>query len=318
MLCAFRLARRFEEEGIEHIHAPWASGPATAAWICSRLTGIPFSFTARAWDIYPPDSLIREKIRDAALVRSETRFNIRHLARWVGEEAQKIRVTYNGVPLRVDTLAHVPMRSPYRLLALGRFVPKKGYHYLLRACRVLLDSGLDIHLTLAGDGPLNRELQRTAREHGLTDQVSFPGFVPHDRVGELLGAADIFIMPSVVDSRGDRDGIPTVVLEALAHRIPVIASRISGIPELIQDGVTGLLVPERDSPAIAEAVQRLVGDRSRALEMAERGRQEVLRRFDSAQNLPNVIALYRELTALHREALVCPVISPGRTKGLEA
>ena len=292
LLCAFRLARRFEEEGIEHIHAPWANGPATAAWVASRLTGIPFSFTARAWDIYPPDSVLVEKVRDARFVRSDNGFNIRYLAGLVGEHVRKIHLTYNGVPLRSHAEAPVRMRPPYRLLALGRFVPIKGFDDLLRACGILKASGVDFHLTLAGDGPRRRQLRRLTQVLDLADRVFFPGFVPYDRVPDLFGSADIFLMPSVVHGNGDRDGIPTVIMEALLHRVPVIATPVCGIPELIEDGVTGLLVPERDPSAIAHAAERLIRDRAWALEMAGRGRAAVLHSFDAERNFRKVMDLY--------------------------
>lgn len=295
--CAFHLARRFEEERIEHIHAPWAGGPATAAWVASRLTGIPFSFTCRAWDIYPPDSVLPDKLRDAAFVRSETQANIKHLAATCGADTSKMHVTYNGVPLTAHAEAAVAMKPPYRLLAMGRFVGKKGYDFLLRACKQLADDGVDFHLTLAGDGPRALQLKRLAHNLGLEERVSFPGFVSYDRVPELFRAADIFIMPSVVHASGDRDGIPTVILEALTHRVPVVATGISGIPELVEDGVSGLLIPEKDPAAIARAVKRHAGDRASALAMAERGRDKVRDLFDPERNHKKVLELYRTLVA---------------------
>ncbi len=294
-LCAFRLARRFEEEGIEHIHAPWANGPATAAWVASQLTGIPFSFTARAWDIYPPDGALVDKIRGALFVRSETKANIRYLAEFPGADITKMRLTYNGVPLKVRGDAPVPMKPPYRLLAVGRFVGKKGYDYLLRSCRILKDSGVDFHLTLAGAGPRGFQLKFLARRLGLSEHVSFPGFVPYDRVSDLFHASDIFLMPSVVHSSGDRDGIPTVIMEALIHRLPVIATDVSGIGELVENNVTGLLIPEKDPGAIADAVVRMIGDRNSALEMAETGRSLVWEQFNPDVNHRKVHELYREL-----------------------
>lgn len=293
--CGFRLARRFQEEGIEHIHAPWASGPATAAWVASRLTGIPFSFTARAWDIYPADGALGEKIRDAAFVRSEIGTNIKYLAGFVDGGASKIYLTYNGVPLTAKSEAPVPMRPPYRLLALGRFVGKKGYDFLLRACKLLADSGLDFHLTLAGDGPRAGQLKRLAARLGLTGLVSFPGFVPYDKVSDLFTETDVFLMPSIVHSSGDRDGIPTVIMEALMHRVPVIATDVSGIAEVIEDGNTGLLIPEKDAPAIASAVRRVTGDRDAALSMARRGRDRVMEQFDPERNHSKVLELYERL-----------------------
>ncbi|MDQ7785547.1 MAG: glycosyltransferase [Desulfomonilaceae bacterium] len=295
VLCAATLARRFVPMGIAHIHAPWASGPATAAWVASRLTGIPFSFTARAWDIYPPDAALQDKLRDAAFVRSETRRNIDYLKGMCTWDAGKIHLTYNGVPLTEFEEAPVHMRPPYKLLALGRFVGKKGYDYLLRACKLLGDSGLDVHLTLAGAGPREKRLKDLSNRLGISERVSFPGFVQYDRISSLFRDADVFVMPSVIDSSGDRDGIPTVIMEALLHRVPVIATNVSGISEVIQDGSTGLLIPEKDASAIASAVKRMVEDRNRALLTAELGKERVLEQFNPEKNHRRVFDLYVEL-----------------------
>ena len=294
-LCAFFLARRFDEEGIEHIHAPWACGPATAAWAASRLTGIPFSFTGRAHDIYPPDGAIREKIRDAVLVRLETRANQAHLAEYSPGDAAKLRVTYNGVPLEHAETSPAPMTPPYRLLAIGRLVPTKGFDVLIRACGILARSGFDFHLSLVGDGSRMPWLKHLVRRLGLKERVSFPGFVPYDRVTGYFQSADIFVMPSVVDSTGNRDGLPTVILEALLHRLPVIATEVSGIPEIIQEGVTGLLVRPRDVRGLADSIRRMTGDRARALWMAEQGRKKVREEFDPARNHSALLEIYREI-----------------------
>ena len=295
LLASFELARRFEVEEIGHIHAPWASGCATAAWAAAKLTGQPFSFTARAWDIYPPDGLIRDKIRDAEFVRTETAANIRHLSAYADNKLDKFRVTYNGVPLRANQDATVAMQPPYHLLAMGRFVRKKGFNQLLYAARLLADAGVDFHLTIAGDGILRWSLKWLAFRLKIADRVHFPGFVPYDKVGKLFATSDIFIMPSAVAPSGDRDGLPTVILEALAHRLPVVTTSVSGIPELIEDGVTGLLVPERDPGAIAAAVQRLIADRSAALALAEAGRARVEEQFNPERNHRNVFELYQRI-----------------------
>jgi colanic acid/amylovoran biosynthesis glycosyltransferase len=294
-LCAFRLARRFQEEGIEHIHAPWASGPATAAWIASRLTGIPFTFNSRAWDIYPPDGALKEKVRDAVFVRSETGTNIGYLSRFCGCDISKFRLTYNGVPLTSHRDAPVRMEPPYQFLALGRFVGKKGYDFLLRGCGILADKGVDFRLTMAGDGSLAGRLKALAQKLGIADRVAFPGFVPYDGVSDLIYQSDMLIMPSVVHSSGDRDGIPTVIMESLMHRVPVIATDVSGIAEVIEDGVTGLLIPEKDPAAIADAVLKMVASRESSLAMAETGRAKVLRLFDAETNHRQLLELYQEV-----------------------
>lgn len=291
-LCGFRLARFFEKDGIEHIHSPWANGTATSAWVASALTGVPFSFTARAGDIYPPDGALEEKIRDAMFVRSEDKTNIGYLAQFAGGDTGKFLLTYNGVPLKARREAPVRMSSPFRLLAVARFVPKKGFDVLLRAAKRLEEQGLDFHLTMAGAGPRGPQLKTLAWKLGLRNRVSFPGFVSYDRISELFQSADVLVMPSVVHTTGDRDGIPTVIMEALLHRVPVVATNVSGISEVIHDGETGLLVPQRDHVALADAIGKMLGNREAAIQMAEKGRELVLENFDPEKNHRNVYDLY--------------------------
>lgn len=300
--CGFKLARRFLEEGVQHIHAPWAGGPATAAWVASMLTDIPFSFTARAWDIWPPDGGLADKIRYASFVRCNTRSNLYYLHQLAGlplssDESGKIRLIYNGVSLSTPPLAEAPMRPPYRFFALGRFIGKKGYEYLLQACRLLKDRGLDFRLILAGDGPRFQKLKALAWSLELEEMVEFPGFVSHERVTEYFQAADLFIVPSVVDVTGDRDGIPNVILEALVHRVPVVATDVSGIGEVIEHRATGMLTPQRDPEALAAAVQETLGDRERSLAMAEAGRDKVLRQFDPTANYRRICETIAEHAA---------------------
>jgi colanic acid/amylovoran biosynthesis glycosyltransferase len=293
VLCGMHLARRCQEDKITHIHAPWACGPASAAWVASHLTGIPFSFTGRAHDIFTPDSLLPEKIRAAVFVRCESKAVMYHLAQLTGGDTGKFRLTYNGVPLTAQDLAPVRMQPPYRLLALGRFVETKGFDILIQACRILKDAGLDHHLTLAGAGPQGRRLQRLARKLGLASRISFPGFIRYDKVAGQFCAADVFIMPCMVHPSGNRDGLPTVILEALAHRVPVIATDVAGIGEVIETGVTGLLIPPSDPQALADAVLQMVRNRDAALVMAARGRARVLQQFNQQDNHRRVLELFQ-------------------------
>ena len=295
LLCAFFLAYRFEKDQIQHIHAPWACGCATAAWFASSLTGIPFSFTIRAWDIYPPDSLIGIKSRDALLVRSETQYNINCLHEQIGCSKDKMHLTRNGVPMHESE--HQPQKvvtAPFQLLAVGRFVGKKGYQYLFRGCEILRNKGVDFHLDMVGDGNRLNELKRLSSSLGLASYVTFHGFQPYDQIPKYFRQADFFIMPSIIDSSGDRDGIPTVLLEALLYYVPVVATPVSGIPELVEDGVTGLLVPPKDPDAIAEAVLQLISDQDIGATMAKNGHDKVVNLFNAQQNHQHVLALYNK------------------------
>jgi colanic acid/amylovoran biosynthesis glycosyltransferase len=291
----FYLARLFEDEGIEHIHAPFANGPATAAWIASTLTGIPFSFTGRAVDMYPPDGALHEKARASVLVRCNTRSNIEYLQGFTDGQREKVRLIYNGYPLKEFRTAPVPMKPPFRILSLGRFARFKGYDVLLHAARILEDAGLDFQFTMAGAGPEGLRLKWLRRQLRLGRRVSFPGYVTHDRVPDLFCSADVFVMPSVIHPTGERDGIPNVVMEALLHRVPVVATDLAAITEVIVNRETGLLVPSGDPVALARAIQEMTGDRESALTMACNGNARVLEQFDPEQNHRKVLDLYTEV-----------------------
>ncbi|MGO8880497.1 MAG: glycosyltransferase family 4 protein [Desulfomonilaceae bacterium] len=291
-LCGFSLAKRFLEHPFDHIHATWAMGPATAAWVTSELTGIPFSFTCRAGDIYPPDGALSEKIMAAKFVISDNMTNVPYLEDMVPDSKGKIFGIYNGTPLEKAAEAPVLMTPPYKILALGRFDRIKAYHVLLQACKILQDSGLNFKLTLAGDGPRKFQLKYLTRKLRLTDRVNFPGFVPYNFVSDLFCSADVFVMSSAVHRTGDRDGLPTVIMEALTHRLPVVSTDVCGIPEVIHDGTTGILVPQNDPDSLAKAILAMIRDRNSALNMARNGRDLVLREFNQARNHRKIFELF--------------------------
>jgi glycosyltransferase involved in cell wall biosynthesis len=290
------LARRFLAAGIGHIHAPWADGPATAAWVASRLSGIPFSFCSHAHDIYPPDGALKEKIAAARLVRVISEVNRHYLAGLFPQAAEKLVTIRCGVPLNLAMASPHSMDRPYHFLALGRLVPKKGFPVLLAACRQLRDQGLDFRLSIGGDGPQQNLLLRLVREYNLSQQVSLLGFVPHRQVPVLLGQADLFIMPCTVDKAGDRDGIPVAILEAMAQEVPVVATSVSGIPEAVQMGKTGWLTPPDDPQALAAAMLEALRDAAECQRRVKLAKELVGREFDSLKNYSRLKALFEGLS----------------------
>jgi len=283
-LAGVHLAGILNADGIQHIHAPWANGPATAAWVAATLSGIPFSFSGRAHDLYPPDGALREKMTAARFIRTNTRINQRYLADLCPSLAVKVVNVYNGVSLTPLAETRPPAPPPFHLLALGRLVPKKGFPVLLEACRRLTAQGVELRLTLAGDGPERGRIRELIDRQGLADRVSLPGAVPHREVARLMAKAHLLIMPSLIAPSGDRDGIPNVILEALLCEVPVVASAVSGIPGVIREGDTGWLTEPGNPEALARTVAAALADPGEARRRAEQGRALVTREFDSLRN----------------------------------
>jgi glycosyltransferase involved in cell wall biosynthesis len=291
----FVLAAFARRDGIELLHAPWANGPCTAAWVASQLTGLPFAFTGRAGDMYPPDGLLREKLEACLFARTNTAANVRHLAAHApaGHE-DKIVLVYNALTLPQEASVQARAEPPYTILAVGRFARTKGFDCLLTAMAYLKREAFPCRLTLVGDGWLRVPLRRLRTRLRLEDCVSMPGFVPHDRRPTLRASHHMLAAPCVVTETGDRDGIPNVIIEALSQGMPVVATDVSGIGEVVEHGKTGLLIEQRNPRALADAIRTLAEQRELALTMAEEGKRRVRRMFDPQTNMQALYALYVE------------------------
>ena len=297
-MAGFLLAEDCKRDGVTLIHSSWANGPATAAWVASRLTGIPFAFTGRAGDIYPEDGLLREKSRDARFIRTNNAANVAWLSRFCppGEEG-KVRLVYNSLTFTERAPCEIPMQAPFRLLAVGRFARTKGFPELITALARLRRERVPVRLTLVGDGAWRGRLTRQVKRLGLEDCVDMPGFVPHDELARYMQTHDMLVVPSVVHSNGDRDGIPNVIMEALSMSMPVVATDVCGIAEVIRNGETGLIVPQRDPAALACAIRAMLADREAAKSMALAGRALVEAVFDRERNITALADLYAEAAA---------------------
>ncbi len=300
-LSGVTLAKILPGRGVQHIHASWANGPATAAWVASRLSGIPFSFCARAHDIYPPDGALLEKLAAAVFVRTENDANRHYLAGLLPAAAPKLHPIYNGVPLEANNAIRPQVSPPFKILALGRFVIKKGFSFLLQACHLLAQAGLDFQLTLAGDGPEKVHLQGLVKKYHLNSRVQMPGFVDRQQVRQLLAATHLFVMPSIVAPSGDRDGTPTVIAEALLHKVPVVATKVCGIPEMVRPGETGWLVPPEDPPALAQAIIQALANPAEAHHRAANGGQLMRQEFDSRKNYRRLMDYFEKASAAGKQ-----------------
>jgi glycosyltransferase involved in cell wall biosynthesis len=292
LLKAALVARRLEAMGVAHLHAHWATHPALAAWTVRALTGIPYSFTAHAHDLYVDRAMLREKVRDAAFVVTISEFNRRLLEEVCGDDARgKVHVIRCGVDLREYAPgARRPVAVP-TFLCVASLRPYKGHAVLLDAVALLRARGVAVQVVLVGDGPLRGELEVRIARLGIADAVALRGALPHEEIPALLAGATAVVLPSVTQSDGQMEGIPVALMEAMAAGVPVVSTRLSGIPELVRDGEGGLLVPERDPEALAGAMARIAAEPALAARLGEGARRIVERDFDRARSVDALDAL---------------------------
>jgi glycosyltransferase involved in cell wall biosynthesis len=276
------------------LHAHFAHNPTSLARYASQMTGIPFSFTAHAKDLYltRPESLIN-KAELASFITTCTGFNARYLCDILPpESARKVNVVYHGVDThRFCPGRHEGDRFTPALLSVGRLVPKKGFACLIEAARLLHDESIPFRLDIYGSGPLKDDLQRQIDRAGLAGQIQLRGATTQDELLAAYATADIFVLAPQVTVDGDRDGIPNVLLEAMACGLPVVSTDISGIPEVIADGVNGRLVPSADPRALAMALRGLLASGDDRRSFGEEARRTMCGRFDAGVNAETMASL---------------------------
>lgn len=287
-------ARLMEEDGVDHVHCHFANHPAVAGFVVHRLTGIPFSFTAHGSDLHKDRHMLPQKVDEAAFVVTISADNRALIAAECGPVAEgKVHVIRCGVDTAAFTSGEDGASTGrLRVVCIGRMEEVKGQRHLLDACALAVASGLDLDCDLVGDGPDRRALQTHAATAGLGDRVHFRGPLPMPEVLRALRRADVLVLPSVPTRSGKREGIPVVLMEAMSCERPVVASRLSGIPELVDDGVNGFLVEPGDVEGIATALKRLAADPSLRERMGAAGRARVLRDHDVDANAARLVALF--------------------------
>ncbi len=326
---AARLVALLRKHGVSHIHAQFAHGPTSVAHFASLLGDIPFSFTGHAKDIYlsPPD-LLAVKIAAARFVATCTAHNVAYLRELVvPADHAKIHLVYHGVATErfcpalatKDLGESAETAPPIRMIAVGRLVEKKGYSYLIRACALLRQRSCRYTLAIYGSGPQRDELARLIDTFGLGDVVQLQGSCTQKELIALYREADLFVLSPHILENGDRDGIPNVLMEALSVGLPVVATDVSGIPELIEHDRSGLLVPPCDEVALAEALERLLDPlhgHAERFRLGSGGRERMIEHFDAALHLRRMVELLD--TGSTRVAPVSPAsMGPTRQEQLQ-
>lgn len=295
LIQAIRLADIASKNDFDHVHAHFMSLPAQTAYLAHLFSGVGFSVTAHAKDIYLR-SVNREvftQIAEAATaVVTVCEANRQHISRRVLRRPARVDVIYNSVS-QDSGLTDGGPRDPRLLLAVGRLVEKKGFDVLLDACRILHERGRDFECVIAGDGEERERLREQHERLGLQGRVRMLGSASRAEVFQLMSRARALVAPCRTAPDGNQDALPTVLLEALAAGLPIVSTPVGGIPEIVDDGVEGLLVPERDAAALADAIDRVLSDDRLWAGMAPAGPAKAAQRFHRSKNLPRLIDIFR-------------------------
>jgi len=303
---AVLLASALRDRSITHIHAHFGTSAASVARLASAITGIPYSITVHAKDIFHQDidqSELRWKLREADTTITVSDYNVAYLRRCFGDDAGRTRRIYNGLDLN-EFSYDSPFDRPPTILGVGRLIKKKGFDDLIDACAILAKSGRAFHCQIIGDGNLRDELANQIERLELTDRVSLLGPKPRREVIAAVRRAALIAAPCVIGPDGNRDGLPTVLLEGMALGTPCVSTDVTGIPELIRDEDTGLIAPQNDPATLAQRIERLLDDPQLRVGLAERGRKLMEEEFDIHRNTQQM----REIFSLNG------ALSPARVK----
>ena len=292
---AIHLGPVLEKEGITALHAHFAGMATRTAWWTKRLFGIPYSFTGHANDIFveKPDQRLPlgQLIQDAEFVATETDFSTQYLQSKFPESASKIHRVYNGLNLDPFRQAD-PGAGSLEMIAIGRLIPKKGFEVLIRACNMLVSKGLKLHCRIVGAGPEHVPLRQLIDQFALGKFVELTGPKAQPEIVDLLAQSNLFVFPAVEDGTGDRDNLPTVIIEAMASGLPVVATGIGGIGEIVTHRTNGLIVPEGDADALADAIAFVAEHADLRKRYGQNGLAVVKEKFTAETTVKGLIELF--------------------------
>ncbi|MBE2200914.1 MAG: glycosyltransferase family 4 protein [Anaerolinea sp.] len=303
---AVQVAAQMQAEGINHIHAHYATHPAFFAWLIHQLTGISYSLTVHAHDIFVRTAMLEAKLRSASFIVAISDYNVAHLSRVVGPWVrEKTAVIHCGITPELYQPRSAPASpgQPLEIINIGSLQPYKGQAFLVQACARLKQAGIPFRCRIIGGGEEQANLLSLIEQLGLQKQVQLLGPLPQEEVAALLPTATCYVQPSVIMPSGKMEGIPVSLMEALACALPVVATNLSGVPELVQDGQTGVLVPPADVEALALALQGVYEAPEAAFATAVAGRELVLKAFHLQHNVTELTALFKRYAGKESPAL---------------
>ena len=283
---------------VDAMHAHFASSATRVANLVHHMIGLSYSITAHAKDIFHQDvnpASLRRKINEARFVVTVSQFNKDYLQNLMGRTPSDIRCLYNGINLKRFRPNPAIKRDPNLILGVGRLVEKKGFETLIHACRILKAWDLNFRCEIIGKGNLYHPLKQLIIDLELTEQVRLMGPRPQDGVRDAYRRASIFTLPCVIAQDGNRDGLPTVLLEAMACGLPVVSTRLTGVPEIVDDNENGFLVPPSSPQALARSLAILLTNPTQREQMGQAARQKVEKEFDVRRNVAQLQRWFAQL-----------------------
>ena len=292
---AVQMAHWMQRENVTHLHAHYASHPALAAWIIHQLTGLSYSVTVHAHDIFVRHEMLATKLADATFIVAISEYNRAYLSQTISSAvAEKTHIIHCGiVPDNYKENKNAPQSAnSFEIISIGSLQPYKGQSFLIEACAMLRSDGIPVHCRIIGGGEEQPKLEHLIAVYALEDVVTLLGPQPQEMVAHLLPTAQCYVQPSIITSTGKMEGIPVSLMEALASALPVIATNISGIPELIRPAETGYLVPPADTVALARALKTVYDNPSHAAKLALAGQALVQKEFNLLRNTNQLAQLF--------------------------
>lgn len=285
--------------GVRHVHAHFGTHGAMAAMVAARSAGITFSFTVHAYDLFIDQTFLADKVRAATFVATISEYNRRKLAELAPDAVDRIHLIRCGPSPETPAVRARSAQNGAgpRILSVAQLAPYKGLQHLIEAASILRQRLPGVSVTIVGEGPERGNLEAQRDRLGLDGTVRLAGAVPAEQIPGFLGDADVFVLPSVVEANGDMDGIPVALMEAMAADLPVVTSRLGGIPELVRDQDTGLLTEPGDAAGLAAAVERLWKEPDLAARLARSGRDWVREEFDMDVNARRLLTLFERSVA---------------------
>ena len=294
-LNCWKIIKIIKNNKFDCIHSHFSFQHINLVCIINQITRIPYTFTAHAADIFiDPNRDIKKWATKAKKVITISKFNKEYMNKKLGIPRKKIDLITCGINLKKIKPIKKYKQNPFRIISISRLIEKKGYPYLIKACKILKERKIKFICEIKGDGPERMKLKKLIQNFGLKDDIKLDGALTHNKTLEFIKKGSVFVLPCIKAKNNDIDGIPTVLMEAMAMAIPVISTKITGIPELIDNKINGIIVPSKNSTALAEAIIKIKNNKKFTEKIRKKSREKIIEKFNIDKNINKLIENWKK------------------------